>query len=172
MPRIWDTISDAELWIVGSDPPKEICELSKSDERVKVTGFVEDAKSVLERMSIVVCPWRGLYGFRSRLIEVMAIGVPLVTNHDAVYGMDLFDNNGISLGETNSDLGDLIIKLINDRTFAEEQSRLARAEIERNYSFQNTYGRLACELTEWLDSRKPAIDAASGKLPFSTNGHV
>jgi glycosyltransferase involved in cell wall biosynthesis len=169
MPAIWAKVPDAELWIVGSSPPAEIRVLAETDHRVKVTGFVEDARSILSEMSAVVCPWRGLYGFRSRLIEVMALGIPLVTNHDAVYGMGLKHENGILLGETHAELSELTLRLITDRDFAEEQSKLARSETEEKFSFQNTYSKLASDLDEWLDSRR-SPDRIAAEKPAGNNG--
>jgi len=152
MPCVWRNFPDAELWIIGSHPPKNLSKLAEQDSRIVVTGFVDDIKSLLQTMSVVVCPWKGIYGFRSRLIEVMALGIPLVTTFDAVYGMDLQNEQGILLGESDSDLAEKVLKLLSDKKYSEHQSRLARLEIEKRYSFENTYNKLISELDVWLES--------------------
>ncbi len=152
MPEVWEKFPQAELWIIGSKPPEHIKKLAEDDQRVIVTGFVEDVKQVLKKMSLVVCPWKGKYGFRSRLVEVMALGVPLVTTIDAVDGMELEDGKGILLGEENSELAEKTLKVLKDREFAVRLSEQARLEIEKLYSFENTYDKLTSELAGWLDS--------------------
>lgn len=151
MPKVWKKFPDAEFWIIGSNPPEKITKLTKEDSRVVVTGFVEDIKSVLKKMSVVVCPWKGKYGFRSRLIEVMALGIPLVTTEDAVDGMELQDNKGILLGEKNDELLEKVLKILRDKEYAKQLSKQARLEIESLYSFENTYDKLTSDLNSWLD---------------------
>ncbi len=156
MPIVWKQKPDTELWIVGSNPPPQILSLPEQDKRVKVTGFVEDVKETLKQFSVVVCPWQGLYGFRSRLVEVMALGVPLVTTPDAVYGMELENGQGILLGENEAELAEKTLHLLQDSLFAAQQSELARQKIENLYSIESTYDKLSKELYEWLELSKTA----------------
>ena len=156
MPRVWSEFPEAELWLIGSDPPESLRRLT-SDPRVKVTGFVEDVQSLLASMALVLCPWVGTYGFRSRLIEVMALGVPLVTCPDAVYGMDLEHGKGLFLGADDKQLAGHVLSLIRSPKLSQEQSRLARQSVEERYSVGSTYERLMCEVAEWLRSRERKI---------------
>lgn len=156
MPTVWKRRPDAELWIIGSNPPGKLSELGRSDSRVRVTGFVDDVHSMLSNMSVVICPWKGKYGFRSRLIEIMATGVPLVTTPDAIDGMELTDGRELLLGETSNELSNHVFKLLGDENFAIEQSRAARRKIEALYSCSMTYDRLAEDLDGWLTSEMAA----------------
>jgi glycosyltransferase involved in cell wall biosynthesis len=153
MPEIWRRFPDAEFWIIGGNPP-EIIRALESDSRVKVTGFIEKVQRVLSRMSLALCPWSGHFGFRSRLIEVMALGVPVVASPDAIYGMEIEPDRGLLLGRDDQEMISQSMGLLNDSDFAAEQSRFARQQIERRFSAEATYGRLARELFEWLASRR------------------
>jgi glycosyltransferase involved in cell wall biosynthesis len=149
MPKVWSHFPDAELWLIGSKPPEFLRALA-TNPRVRVTGFVEDAQSLLSTMTMVLCPWTGTYGFRSRLIEVMAIGVPLVASHDAVYGMELEHGKDLLLGTSDDELAGHSLRLLNDEPSARQQSQHARHTVERLYSIGNTYDRLMRELTAWM----------------------
>lgn len=153
MPRVWDSVPNAEFWLVGSNPPERLRKIAQPP-KLNVTGFVPDAQSVLKSMSIVVCPWEGNYGFRSRVVETMALGIPMVATPEAVDGMELEAGMGILFGRTDSDLSAAILKLLADPVELARQSRVARQEIEKLYSFENTYVRLVEELREWLEARK------------------
>jgi glycosyltransferase involved in cell wall biosynthesis len=157
-PRIWESYPNAELWLVGSHPPPSFADLTR-DPRVKVTGYVEDVQSILRTMTAVICPWTGRYGFRSRLIEVMALGVPIVASPDATYGMELDEGAGVLFGNDDAELAAQTMRLFADREFARQQGRLARAQVERSFSVENTYGRLMVELDEWLGA---GAQAAAG----------
>jgi glycosyltransferase involved in cell wall biosynthesis len=153
MPQIWKTFPDAELWLVGSNPSERLRRLT-SDSRVKVTGFVEKVQDILCTMSLVLCPWSGTYGFRSRIVEVMALGVPLVATPAAVDGMELESGRGIILADSDNALAERALELLSAPHQLEAQSRLARSEMERLYNLDNTYGRLMTELSDWLAERK------------------
>lgn len=149
MPLIWQEMPDVEFWVVGANPPLEIQNL-QSDGRVHVTGFVPDVGEVLATMTAVLCPWRGTYGFRSRLIEVMALGVPVVATPDAVYGMGMDVNKGLLLAEADEELAEHCLTLIGKPDWAQRQSRLARQQVEEKFSFEATYGQLAKDLYEFV----------------------
>lgn len=151
MPHVWARHPEAEFWIVGSNPPPDLLALG-ADRRVHVTGFVPDVQRVLRSMTAVLCPWSGTYGFRSRVIEVMALGVPLVATPDTVWGMDLEEGKGFLPGVSMAELATWTNRLLDDPAFASEQSSLARRQVERSFSLDNTYGRLMGELHEWLAS--------------------
>jgi len=139
--------------MVGSNPPAFLKAL-ESDPRVRVTGTVENPAEVLRTMTCVLCPWEGAFGFRSRLIEVMALGVPVVATPDAAAGMDLEAGEGILFGASPDDLASATLRLLDDPCLRASQSRSARAQVERKFSLQNTYGRLVTELERWLAVRR------------------
>ncbi|NDJ34788.1 MAG: glycosyltransferase [Chloroflexi bacterium] len=146
MPLIWQDRPETELWIVGSGPPADIRALADADPRVRVTGFVDDVQRVLATMSVVLCPWEGTYGFRSRLIEVMAVGVPVVASPDAVYGMGMHAGRGIFLPEDDAGMAQAALDLLRDPDFARAQSQAARAQVVDSFSYEATYIKLARDL--------------------------
>lgn len=149
MPLIWQRFPEIEFWIVGSNPPDFIRDLS-GDPKVHVTGFVEDVKEILKTMSLVLCPWSGTFGFRSRVVEVMALGVPVVASEDAVYGMDFEINKGICVGETPVELAQLANNWLSQKDLLHQQSMLARHQIEEKFSYEVTYGQLSKDLMSFL----------------------
>jgi glycosyltransferase involved in cell wall biosynthesis len=154
MPEIWRDYPDAELWLVGSNPPEHLQALSEKNERVKVTGYVEHVQEVLRKTSVVVCPWSGTYGFRSRLVEVMALGVPVVASPEAVYGMGMEIGRGIFLKETPGKMAGACLALLRDSEFARQQSHFARVQVEQKFSYESTYGQLAQDLLEFTLRKK------------------
>lgn len=149
MPHIWESAPDTQYWIVGSNPPQSLKDIAAKDSRVIVTGFVERAQDVISTMTAVLCPWTGTYGFRSRLVEVMGLGVPVVASPDAVYGMEMEEGRGIFLREGDQEMAEAALRLIQQPDFAQEQSRFARQQMEQKYSYEATYGKLARNLLDY-----------------------
>jgi glycosyltransferase involved in cell wall biosynthesis len=154
MPRVWQSFPEAEFWIVGGSPPESIRALAAADPRVRVTGFVESPREVLGTMTAVLCPWSGTFGFRSRVVEVMALGVPVVATPDAVHGMEIAEGEGLLLGRGSEDLAARALSLLEDGGFARTQSLLARRQVEAGFTVAGTYGRLVRDLGEWLRGRR------------------
>ncbi|MBN1304037.1 MAG: glycosyltransferase [Anaerolineales bacterium] len=152
MPAIWKVYPETEFWIVGSNPPQFIKDLEHKN-RVHVTGYLEKPQEVLKTMSLLLCPWSGIFGFRSRVVEVMALGVPIVASMDAVHGMGLKIGNGILVGEKLSDLVQLSLGLLGNPAELERQSSLARKQIETSYSYESTYGKFADEFYDLVSAR-------------------
>jgi glycosyltransferase involved in cell wall biosynthesis len=156
MPRVWARRPDAEVWFVGNNPP-DFLKSAASDPRVKVTGFLPDPAPLLSTMSAILCPWTGKYGFRSRLIEVMALGVPVIASTDAVHGMGLEDGRGLLLADDDGDLADLALRLIEDEAAWPSHSEAARAQVKPRFSLESTYGQLVRDLEAWLEVRTSAV---------------
>jgi glycosyltransferase involved in cell wall biosynthesis len=153
MPEIWRSDPEVEFWVIGSNPPASVRQLEK-DPRVKVTGYVERVQDVLRNISVMLCPWSGTYGFRSRVIEAMSLGVPVVASPDAVYGMGLEQGNGLFLETSDHELANACLALMREPSWIERQSRLARLQVEEKFGFEATYERLAQDLFEFTRQRK------------------
>lgn len=146
LPIIWQENPAVELWIVGSNPPDWISNISKEDSRVNVTGYIEQVQDILKTMTLVLCPWSGTYGFRSRLVEVMALGIPVISSREAVFGMDLENGEGIYLINSLQHMANTANALLKNFDLSGEQSKLARKQVEKLYSYQSTYIQLAKDL--------------------------
>lgn len=153
MPFIWKRFPEIELWLVGSNPPEFLQKLPRQDSRVVVTGFVERVQDVLKTIALILCPWTGTYGFRSRIIEVMALGVPVVASPDAVYGMGMDPGRGLFLKTSPSDMARAAIDLLSNKNELHRQSKLARQQTEEKFSFEATYGALASNLMGFIKEK-------------------
>lgn len=142
MPIIWEKIPDVEFWIVGANPSDGLRDLPRRDSRIKVTGFIEDIKTVLSSATVILCPNKGTYGFRSRVVEAMALGVPVIASEDAVYGMGLENGKGIVICADAKSIAAAAVQCIRYPEIARGQSLLAREEVERKYSSQHTYEKI------------------------------
>jgi glycosyltransferase involved in cell wall biosynthesis len=150
MPAVLPEIPDAELWIVGDAPPPPLKSLGRKHQNVTVTGYVDDPSKVLRSLTVAVCPWSGRYGFRSRIVELMALGLPVVATSEAVDGMDLRPGSDLIIADSHGEMASAVLQVMKDRDLAVGLSRSARARAEELYSFDATYGRLARDLDGWI----------------------
>lgn len=147
MPSIWAIDPTVEFWLVGNKPADVLIQRAKADSRIRVTGFVEDVGSVLSKLTAVLCPWVGTYGFRSRVIELMALGIPIIASPDAIAGMDIHPD-AILLGDTSKEVVELFFKLDGNPELVNSIRTFARKEVEARYSLEATYKEYFKELQE------------------------
>jgi len=75
-PLIKAEVPLAQLYLVGQSPPRKIQELAC--EEVVVTGFVEDIREYYSRSAVMVSPIRFGAGTLNKVLESLAMGVPVV----------------------------------------------------------------------------------------------
>ena len=144
MPSVWERYPETELWIIGSQPPNKILKLQNLDSRVNVTGFVDKVQDVLQTMTIMILPWEGTYGFRSRIVEMMAIGLPVITSSDAIEGMGISEEDGVFCAQSINQYVNKIINILSRETENSHSTNRGKKikGIDR-YDVKHTYGHLS-----------------------------
>ena len=86
LPRIRQEIPDVQLWIVGMDPSPAVRRLADGD-RVVVTGRVDDVRPYFDSAAVAVAPLRVARGLQNKVLEAMAMRVPVVASPAAFAGI-------------------------------------------------------------------------------------
>jgi glycosyltransferase involved in cell wall biosynthesis len=86
MPLVWSELPDVRLTIVGRDPTPGL-RAAATDERVTVTGFVEDVRPYLDDATVFAAPLRFGAGIQNKLLEAMAFELPVVASSVAADGL-------------------------------------------------------------------------------------
>jgi O-antigen biosynthesis protein len=130
MPKLWATMPDLPLAIVGANPTPAVRELQGP--LVDVVGFVPDPLERLARARVHVHPIRLGAGIKLKLIDTMAAGLPFVTTPIGAEGLGL------------GDLEDVLV--------AEEDEQLARLARDL-YSSSDLWERVQADLLEIVRQR-------------------
>ncbi len=88
-PRIRERIPDAKLWIVGNAPTPEMEALAS--DAITVTGRVPDMRTYLERAAVFVCPLRLGAGIKNKVLEALALRLPVIATPLSVDGIAVRD---------------------------------------------------------------------------------
>lgn len=87
MPRVWATHPQARLALVGANPTADV--LALAGDRVEVTGFVSDEALArrYRHARVAVVPLRYGAGVKSKVVEALQQGLPLVTTTVGAQGL-------------------------------------------------------------------------------------
>lgn len=111
-PLILEKVPGAEFFIVGQKPPRRIKSLQSKN--VFVTGFVPDIKSEYLNSAVNVAPMRFGAGTLNKVIESIALGVPVVATPMAVGGLPEELNKYIFIADNPVNFADAVVKIINN----------------------------------------------------------
>jgi glycosyltransferase involved in cell wall biosynthesis len=124
MPRVWATVPSARLRLVGTTPAGMA---PPDDDRITVTGFVEDPNDELRRATLAVAPFLSGGGTRIKILEAFRAGVPVVATSVGIEGIDATDGVHAVVRDDPRAFADACVRLLGDRAFA---LRLAGAAAE------------------------------------------
>ena len=166
LPQIRKSVPDVELFIVGRDPSAALIEAARSAPGVTVTGFVDDMRPYLERASVYVAPLRFASGMQNKLLEAMAMEIPVVTTPIGAQGIQIegIEDLPVYVAQGEIQFAQSVVELLNNK---EERTRLAAAG--RNYTDQHfDWSRSATQLeqlcTEAVAHAREKQIGARGKL--------
>ncbi len=91
-PRLRARFPDLEVLLVGRDPEERLLRAARCH-GVTVTGFVDDVRPYLERASLFVAPMRFGMGVQNKLLEALAMQIPVITTPLAADGLRTEDGN-------------------------------------------------------------------------------
>lgn len=85
VPAVRQAIPEVRLQLVGNAPPAALRRLTSDG--IEVTGRVPDVRPYLARASIFVCPLRFGAGIKNKVLEALAMGIPLIATPLSVDGI-------------------------------------------------------------------------------------
>jgi Glycosyltransferase len=136
---IWPELStrmmDLQIDIVGKNPPAWLIELSQRDPRVHVPGFVDDVRPYFQKATVFVCPITDGGGTRLKILDALAMGMPVVSTTFAASGLALHDAQHLLIADTPETFIERIVRLLSDKTLRQRLAQGALDVVTRTYSW-------------------------------------
>jgi glycosyltransferase involved in cell wall biosynthesis len=142
---IRQAVPDVRVRIVGHSPPPKISKLAKLP-GVDVTGSVPDVRPYLERATLFIVPLRLGGGTRLKIVEAMAMGVPVISTSVGAEGLDVQPGKNILIADDAESFTESILRLLSDQDL--------RMQIVQG-------GRLLANRYDWKDLMSPFADFAA-----------
>ncbi|MCJ7745328.1 MAG: glycosyltransferase [Actinobacteria bacterium] len=138
--RVWPIIKrkvpDARFLAVGRGPTADMRQMAERDPSIRITGEVDDVRPYFCESDVFVCPVRMGGGFRGKVLEAMACGVPVASTALGAEGIPTRPGENILLAEGPDELAGATLSLLEDSDLAGRISRTARELVVEQYSWQ------------------------------------
>jgi sugar transferase (PEP-CTERM/EpsH1 system associated) len=157
LPLIRAVRPTGRLKIVGAEPPRRIRALAGIP-GVTVTGTVADVRPHLGMAAVSVAPLRIARGTQNKILESMAMTVPVVATELAARGVDAVPGEHLLTADRPRDCADAILRLLRDRAYRDSLGRAARARVQSHHDWRASMRTLDRIIAECLATahRPPA----------------
>ena len=152
LPIVWKQIPDAQVYIVGSKPLPEIKAIGQKDQRLHITGFVDDLSAYLRSASLVACPLRIGSGMKTRVIEALATGCPMVSTAQGVAGLQRTKELAWIESDEAAGFAQGIIRLLENKEERDHLGQQAANYTHARYTWTNTANQIHHIYTELMNS--------------------
>lgn len=142
LPLVQKAMPDVTFYVVGSNPAPEICMLAKSHPNVVVTGYVDSVQPYVVHSAVFVAPMRIARGVQNKILEAMAMGVPVVTTTLGYEGISATPGIDIFIEDMPDRFAHKVIELMTDDKLRMTISENSRKTVERLYDWSTNLKKL------------------------------
>ena len=139
-PLIKDEVPEAKFIIAGMNPVKKVRQLASQD--VVVTGYVPDMQSYVAQSTVVVAPLRIAKGLQNKVLEAMAMEVPVVATAAANRGIGAHHGTEIFVADAPSAFATATVALLRDAALRRAVTVRAKQFVLEHFHWDTNLRRL------------------------------
>jgi glycosyltransferase involved in cell wall biosynthesis len=136
--------SPINLQIVGRPVPAALQALHEKH-HVQVHGFVQNLVQWMSQLTLYVMPMYSGGGIKNKLIEALALGIPVITNTLGAEALDDEGRKAVAIADGDAALVSAIRSLLADPQRRAQMRSLGRRYAEQNFRWCDKRNRLRTE---------------------------
>jgi sugar transferase (PEP-CTERM/EpsH1 system associated) len=140
LPRIAERVPEAKFTIVGARPAPAVQRLARNP-AIIVTGTVPDVRPYQAHAAAAVAPLRIARGVQNKVLEAMAMGLPVVATPQAIDGLRGSDEVEWRVSDDPAGLAALAVEVMNDSTLAQRLGESGRRHVLAYYGWDSHMAR-------------------------------
>lgn len=140
LPLIKTHVPTVKFIIAGMNPTSAIKKLNGKE--TIVTGYVEDIREYLSMAAVCVVPLRIGKGIQNKVLEAMAMKIPVVATTSANEGINARHKKEIFLADTSDSFAEAVVLALSDAKLREDIANRARQFVEERFCWGKTLERL------------------------------
>jgi glycosyltransferase involved in cell wall biosynthesis len=161
-PLVRQVLPDARVTVVGAHPPPELRRLASA--QVRVTGTVPDVRQYLQRASVFVVPIHAGGGTRLKILEAMAMGVPVVSTTIGCEGLDVMPGEELLVADAPEDFARAVLRLLEDPSLGRKLADRALAKVRARYRWERAGEILRAVYTSVVRTGTTANQLRAGRM--------
>jgi glycosyltransferase involved in cell wall biosynthesis len=139
MPRVRELVPHAALVLAGRDPLPDLRSAARGRPKTTVTGACADVRPHVERAAVYCAPLRFASGIQNKLLEALAMELPVVTTEVAAAGLRVpGDEPPMLIADDDEALAAAVVRLLHDPEARERLGAAGRRYVQRHFSWQRS----------------------------------
>ena len=134
MPLVWAKRPSTTLLLAGASPKHSIWRLGLED-RVTVSGWVDDIRTAYASSRLFVAPMLIGSGLQNKLLEAMAMQMPCVTTSLANIPLGATNGDQLLVGDDAETLAEHIVSLLDNTELSTRFADSGHRFVHENYSW-------------------------------------
>ncbi|RJS77107.1 glycosyltransferase [Methanophagales archaeon] len=134
--KIKEAVPDAKVYAIGFNPPQELLDLRSDNVIVQEGGADENVRRFYWDSDVLVAPIELGTGFRGKLLEAMACGLPVVATRLATFGTDPVNGRDMFVADDYDTFSRYVIMLLSD---VELRKRVSKNALALGQKFDHKY---------------------------------
>jgi glycosyltransferase involved in cell wall biosynthesis len=119
--------------IAGQRPVEKVLDLA--NDKVIVTGFVKDLAEVYNSASVVVAPLRFGAGTQNKVLEAMAMGVPVVCTNIGFLGLGIESGEGAIMKTDTEGFASSVCQLLASEELRKEVGKKGKEVVRTKFDW-------------------------------------
>lgn len=133
LPKVLKKVPDAKLYIIGGGATEEIMKLSS--DHVILTGRVEDVRVVIKSCQVFICPLQFGSGIKTKNLEAMAMGMPVVTTTIGAENIDAKNKLDWLVSDDDAEFAENLVNLLMDSRLCEQMGQNGQRFVRYNFAW-------------------------------------
>ena len=132
-PIIASKFPNIKFIIAGQRPVKQVLYLKASN--IEITGFIPDLKVMYQQAAIVVSPLRFGAGTQNKVLEAMAMGIPVVSGNIGFEGLEIKNGEGVFLEINSNGFSNKVIELLQSESLRQQTGTKGNLVAKEKFSW-------------------------------------
>ena len=135
LPLIRDELPGIRFTVIGRNPSRRLVKLCAADPAIVTTGRVPDVRPYVQRARAFVVPLLSGSGTRLKIVEAMAMGVPVISTTIGAEGLETQSGIHLEIADRPEHFAQAVVRVLRDGKYAQALARSARQLVVRRYGW-------------------------------------
>lgn len=129
--------SNVVLNVIGKFP--DVLKAEIKSENIHILGYVDDMRYTVKSSSVYLSPIAFGTGIKNKIVEAMAMGMPVVTNSIGAEGLDVQNGRELYIAETAAEIAETVRKLLDDEALRNKLGACGQEYAKKNHDWDVVY---------------------------------
>lgn len=134
MPGILERVPEVKLYIIGGGASEQLKKYTS--DHIVFTGRVPDVRVAVGECEVFICPLQFGSGIKTKNLEAMAMGVPVVTTPIGAENIDASDDEDWLIGDTDQMFVKQIVRLLSSNELRDRIGRSGQGFVKEHFTWE------------------------------------